>query len=70
MTTVNNRRPAYRSYPWDDWFAKSEFTLVRGKHFDCMTHSMIAQIRTAARQRKKQVAVQVYYEDKILVTVR
>lgn len=38
-------------YPWNKWFRRRKFTLVRGKHFHCQPHSMSVQVRNAAAAR-------------------
>ncbi len=54
MKTV--RRGAIR-YPWDDWLAKSEFTLVRGVQFFGAVHGMMGMLRNAARLRGVRVSL-------------
>lgn len=44
-------------HPWDTWFQEKHFTLVQGKHFDCMLHSMMVQLRSAAKKRKLLISV-------------
>lgn len=55
-------------YPWDKWLAKSRLRLVRGRHFQCMPHSMSVQVRNAAANRRLRVSVQIQ-EDILIVTV-
>ena len=55
-------------YPWDRWLSKSRLRLVRGKHFDCMPHSMGVQIRAAAAQHGAHVSIRIQ-EDVLLVTI-
>jgi len=46
-------------YPWDKWFKREKFTLKKGIHYDCMTHSMSVQVRNAARVRGFAVSVHI-----------
>lgn len=46
-------------YPWDKWFARKSFTLVRGKHYNCQPHSMGILIRLTAAKRGKRVSVSI-----------
>ena len=52
-------RQKAKAYPWDRWFKKKRFTLVRGVHYECMTHSMAQQVRDAACQRGVGVHVKI-----------
>lgn len=56
-------------HPWDKWFSKDKFVLTRGRHFHCMTHSMVVQIRTVASSRGLSTVIQ-SDGDKITVFVR
>lgn len=62
------KRKKHPGYPWGRWFAKSRIRLVRGKHFDCMPHSMAVQIRTAAPNYGVSVSIKIK-EDVLLVTI-
>ncbi len=43
---TRGRKPVH---PWEKWFAKkSKTTLTKGKHYDCKTASMVAQLRQRA----------------------
>lgn len=44
-------------HPWDKWFQKSRFNLVRGKHFGGMPHAMAVQVRNAASLRGYDASV-------------
>lgn len=46
-------------YPWDKWFKTKKFIVTKGKDFHCMTHSMVAQIRSRAAKFNQRVAVTV-----------
>ena len=46
-----------KRHPWDRWFKKDQFTLVRGRDFACMAHSMSVQVRSAAAARGLYVRV-------------
>jgi hypothetical protein len=35
-------------YPWDKWFSKRIFRLVRGVDYSCQPHAMATMIRTKA----------------------
>jgi len=63
MQTIEGTR-----HPWDRWFKKKQFKLVRYKHYFCMPHSMGVQIRTAAAKRELAVSVHIR-EDIIRVEV-
>lgn len=55
-------------YPWDRWFGKSKFRIVRGKHFYCATYCMAGQVRNAAVLYDVKVSIKVK-EDTLVVTV-
>lgn len=62
--------PKLERHPWKTWFAKSKFVLHQGEHFDCQTHSMVAQIRSAARKHHVSVSIQVSEGTSIQVTIK
>lgn len=39
-------------YPWDSWFNKGKFTLVRGKDFVGLPHGILRTAKQAATARK------------------
>jgi len=65
------QRPLLQRHPWSTWFngKRKEFELHRHKDFNCMTHSMVSQIRGFASRNKISISVQTY-EDCILVVIR
>jgi hypothetical protein len=55
-------------YPWNKWFKRKKFKLVRGEHFDCQMHSMAQQIRSKASAQN--IPVQLGIDEKVItVTV-
>ena len=54
-------------YPWNKWFQRKRFRLIRGRDYHCMPHSMSVQIRNAAIQRGVRVRVQIMMDGTILV---
>lgn len=44
-------------HPWDKWFQEDKFTLVEGRDYTCMSHSMSVQIRNAAMIRGIRASV-------------
>jgi len=46
-------------YPWDKWLSQKKTRLLRGKHYECMTHSMSVLARIAAQKRGIQVSVHI-----------
>ncbi len=56
-------------YPWDEWFMKGRFTLVRGKHFGGKVHGMAQTARTAAAVRNIRISVSIG-EDRLTITVK
>jgi hypothetical protein len=44
-------------HPWEKWFSKKSFRLIRGKHFNGMVHSMAQQVRNAASARGLRVSI-------------
>ena len=46
-------------HPFDKWFKRKNFKLVRGKHFKCMTHCMNVQLRNAAAKRNIRLSIDV-----------
>lgn len=59
-----------RRYPWDRWFARRTFTLVRGRHYDCLPHGMAQMVRNAAAGPKYRLRVSVRITDDGDITVR
>ncbi len=53
-------------HPWDRWFKRKSFRLLRGRDYKCQPHSMMVQIRTQALRRGLKVMVGV---DEKLITV-
>lgn len=53
--TKNNPKKFGRRYPWQDWFGRGEFTLLRGKDFHCKTHGMAAMVRNAASRHRIRI---------------
>lgn len=56
-------------YPWENWFKKKKFILRRGKHYNCLTHSIAQQCRNAAFRYGYRVSIKVG-EDMIEVSSR
>jgi len=54
-------------HPWDKWFKSEGFTLLRGKQYQCMPHSMAQQIRNAAHRKQHRVSIKIA-GDKLVVT--
>ena len=52
-------------YPWDMWLKKKKFTLVKGKDYRGMPHSMAQQIRNAAHSRNLKVSISIWDNGKI-----
>ena len=46
-------------HPWDRWFRKRRFRLLRGRDYTCMTHCMSVQVRAAAIKRGLRASVMV-----------
>lgn len=71
MVAVNMKKvlksfAKHAPYPWEEWFSQKEFVLTRGKDFDCQTHGMVAQIRTAVKKhlpKKAKVSIEVVEEE-------
>jgi hypothetical protein len=58
MGSQKTRQKESVRYPWDTWLARvGTFRLRRNEDFDCATHGMAIQIRTAAWNRKMRVSV-------------
>lgn len=49
----------YRRYPWAEWFALGEFSLVRGIHYGCRTDSMAQIVRAKATALGLHVSVRI-----------
>ena len=58
-----------RRYPWDDWFSRKGFVLKPGRDYDCLTITMVNQIRTQASKRNLRVTISTNHEGTIWVTV-
>jgi hypothetical protein len=53
--------PRSTRYPWEQWFkdaVKGPVTLVRGRHYECLTHGMARNIIQAAVRCKLKVNIQ------------
>lgn len=61
-STVEKVKTELKLHPFDNWFKKSRFKLVKGKHYNCMPHSMSQQIRNAAAKRGLTVSVHIQGE--------
>lgn len=46
-------------YPWQQWFSRSGFTLVRGKDYHYRTSIMAQMIRNAASRPEHDVRVRI-----------
>jgi hypothetical protein len=46
-------------YPWDHWFKRRRFNLVRGNHYNCQPHSMAVLVRINAARRGIKVSVKI-----------
>ena len=54
-------------YDWNRWFKRKSFTLRKGKHYQCMPHSMAVQVRNAAARRG--LVVRVFIDEEGTLTV-
>jgi len=41
-------RQYHPRYPWSEWFARDQYTLIRGEHFEGRTSTFVQQIRNRA----------------------
>ncbi len=48
---------ARRKYPWEDWFAAGDVTIIRGLDYDCSQATMVQTIRNNASTRGLYVSV-------------
>jgi len=62
------KAPPLIRYPWDKWFHKKSFKLVRGEDYFCQPHSMAVQVRGAAS--KRGLSVHVSINEKVITVVR
>lgn len=46
-----------RRYPWEAWFSRLSFRVVKGVHFDCTVHGMAQMIRNQAAKRGVRVSL-------------
>ena len=46
-------------HPWNRWFRRRRFQLVRGEDYRCQPHAMSVQVRNAAAKRNLRVSVQI-----------
>ncbi len=47
----------WNRHPWDAWFSRLVFVLVRGRDYDCRTDSMASLVKAEARARGLRVSV-------------
>ncbi len=59
MRTKKLSPQPYQRHPWPAWFARKEFTLVRGQDFDGPAHSFAQQLRNKALSDKYRLRVSV-----------
>lgn len=52
-----------RRYPWQVWFRKSVFTIVRGVDFDNRCYVMAQMIRNVARDPRYNLSVSISISD-------
>ena len=47
-------------YPWDEWFSKDnrKFTLRRGVHYECLTATMVFQVRNEGAKRDYTISIE------------
>lgn len=64
---VSNWRGA--RYPWEQWFGRGSFTVVRGEDFHCTVGGMVVNTRVAARRLGLRVRVSVG-DDRLTITVK
>jgi hypothetical protein len=48
-----------RRYPWNAWFRKETFTLLPGRDYNGMPHTMAQQIRNNAKMRRLSVSISI-----------
>jgi hypothetical protein len=46
-------------YPWDEWFERGSFYLVRGRDYECTTHGMAQMIRNVASSDKYRIELEI-----------
>jgi hypothetical protein len=56
-------------YQWDKWFQKKRFRLKKHVHYECLTTSIIVQVRQRMAERKIKGEIKVESDEKILVTI-
>jgi hypothetical protein len=66
-TRPNN--PGHR-YPWQQWLSQERLTLVKGKDFQCQTHGMITQLRSAGFRYNVSLTLAVQENGDIQVEIR
>lgn len=62
-------RDRRKKYNWDKWFMRPKFILVRGRDFQCTSHSMNVMVRNAARLRGVKISIRFVDDLKLVVTV-
>lgn len=66
-------RQYHPRYPWSEWFARDQYTLIRGEHFEGRTSTFVQQIRNRATRDGLRVGIAISMDEntvKILVVER
>ncbi len=58
-----------KRHPWWKWFRQDKFTLVKGTHFDGLTHAMAQQVRNVAHRLGLKVSINIPDENTVEVVV-
>jgi hypothetical protein len=56
-------------YPWEKWFGKGTFTLLKGRDFRCTLSGMTINVRVAARRHGLRVRID-QGDNRLTVTVK
>jgi hypothetical protein len=40
----------HKKYPWNEWFSKKFFFLIKGRDYTCSTKSIVQQVRNRAAE--------------------
>lgn len=51
-----------KKYPWNKWFKRTKFKLVKGTHYQILSHSMAQQVRNAAYRQGLTVKTEISQE--------
>lgn len=54
---ISKKRGRKPLYPWDRWFRGGDFSITRGKQYNCSTAGMVQMIRSRVSERRLSASI-------------